>query len=220
MLNREFDSDYGLRQQQLLGEGGADSLAPYVEWRDARAALIERGARPSVRVVTATEELDLPPGFTGIIETVMAAERGPRPYGPRFGTLVHAVLSQVNLSATPETVILNTGLHARIAGAGEDEALAAANAVCAALAHPLLQQARAAPCVHREWPVSWLAGDRLIEGRIDLAFLDSTGWVIIDFKTSADLTLNRRRYQTQLAWYVAAVGSLTGQSARGILLGV
>ena len=28
VLNREFDSDYGLRQQQLLGEGGADSPRP------------------------------------------------------------------------------------------------------------------------------------------------------------------------------------------------
>ena len=220
VLNREFDSDYGLRQQQLLGESGADSLAPYEEWRDARAALIEHGARPSARIVIATEELELPPGFTGTIETVMVGGRAPRPYGPRFGTLVHAVLSQVKLRATPEMVILDTGLHARILGADEDEALAAANAVCAALEHPLLVQARAAARMHREWPVSWHAGDRLIEGRIDLAFLEHAGWVIVDFKTSADLTLHRRRYQTQLAWYVAAVEALTGQPARGILLGV
>ncbi len=220
VLNREFDSDYGLRQQQLLGEGGVDSLAPYQEWRDARAAMLAEGARPSVRIVTATEELAAPPTFTGVIETVLVGDRVPRPYGPRFGTLVHAVLSQVSLSATAEIVVLSAGLHARILGAGEEEALAAANAVCATLEHPLLQQARTSGRTHREWPVSWRTGGQLIEGRIDLAFLDKTGWVIVDFKTSADLTLNRRKYQTQLSWYVAAVEALTGQAARGVLLGV
>ncbi len=220
VLNREFDADYGLRQQQLLGEGGADSLAPYQAWRESRQALLEQGARPSVRVVTATGELESPPGFTGTIETMMVGDRAPRPYGPRFGTLVHAVLSQVDLSATSESVILSAGMHARILGADEDEALAAANAVVAALNHTTLQQARQATRVHREWPVSWRTGDQLIEGRIDLAFLGDGGWVIVDFKTSADLTLNRRKYQSQLAWYVAAVASLSGQPSRGILLGV
>ncbi|MBY0504829.1 MAG: UvrD-helicase domain-containing protein [Bryobacteraceae bacterium] len=219
VLNREFDADYGLRQQQLLGEGGVDSLAPYQEWRDEREKLLAEASRPSDRVVTASEELDLPPAFTGEIETLME-ERAPRPYGPRFGNLVHAVLSQVDLRATPETIILETGLHARILGADEDEALAAANAVRNALQHPYLEQARQARRLHREWPVSWRAAGRLLEGRIDLAFLDERGWTIIDFKTTADLTLHRRRYATQLAWYVAAVETLTGQAARGVLLGV
>jgi ATP-dependent helicase/nuclease subunit A len=220
VLNREFDSDYGLRQQQLLGEGGLDSLKPYEVWRDQRRALIEQAARPSVNVVTATDELAMPPGFRGTIETVIAGERAPRPFGPRFGSLVHAVLSQVNLFATPENVILTTGLHARILGADEDEALAAANAVVAALSHPLFSVARAAQRLHREWPVRWRTEDQLIEGRIDLAYLSESGWVIVDFKTSADLTLYKRRFETQLAWYVAAVESLTEQPARGVLLGV
>ncbi|WP_159136827.1 hypothetical protein, partial [Klebsiella pneumoniae] len=80
------------------------------------------------------------------------------------------MLSQVNLKATTEEVILNTGLHARILGADEDEALAAANAVGTALGHSYLKQARAANRMHREWPVSWRSGENLIEGRIDLAF--------------------------------------------------
>jgi len=220
VLNREFDSDYGLRQQQLLGEGGADSLAPYEAWRESRAAMLAEGARPSFRVITASEELDLPPAFTGRIETVMVGERAARPYGPRFGNLVHAVMSQVDLVANVEAIILLTGLHARILGADEDEALAAANAISAALAHPLLSQARQADRLHREWPVSWRADNRWLEGRIDLAYLSAGTWSIIDFKTTADLTLHRRRYETQLAWYVAAVEALTGQPARGVLLGV
>ena len=150
----------------------------------------------------------------------MVGERAARPYGPRFGTLVHAVLSQVSLAATPEMVILQAGLHARILGADEDEALAAAHAVRTALEHPLLERARQSSRMHREWPVSWRAGDRLLEGRIDLAFREADGWVIVDFKTTTDLALHRRRYETQLAWYVAAVAALTGQAARGILLGV
>ena len=55
---------------------------------------------------------------------------------------------------------------------------------------------------------------------MDLAFLEEGGWVIVDFKTSADLTLHQGRYRAQLAWYVAAVESLTKRPARGILLGV
>lgn len=220
VLNREFDSDYGLRQQQLLGEGGMDSLTTYEAWREAREETITRGARPSVRVVTATGDLEPPLGFTGVIETIHAGERPPRPFGPRFGNLVHAILGHINLQATSEEVQLQARLHARILSAEDDEAHAAAQSVMAALVHPLLQRARAASRHHREWPVSWRSGEHLIEGRIDLAFFDDGQWTIVDFKTTVDLTLHLRRYQSQLAWYIAAVESLTGQSARGILLGV
>ncbi len=59
-----------------------------------------------------------------------------------------------------------------------------ASAIEAALAHPLMARARAAARIHREYPVTLpleQAG-AILEGVIDLAFIENGAWVIVDFK--------------------------------------
>jgi len=63
-------------------------------------------------------------------------------------------------------------------------------------------------------------GGRLMEGVIDLAFVEDNAWVIVDFKTDADITSGGYRYQRQLQWYASALSRLTGLPARAYLLGV
>jgi len=63
-------------------------------------------------------------------------------------------------------------------------------------------------------------GGRLMEGVIDLAFVEDAAWVIVDFKTDADISGHRDRYQRQLQWYASALSRLTGLPARAYLLGV
>jgi ATP-dependent helicase/nuclease subunit A len=61
---------------------------------------------------------------------------------------------------------------------------------------------------------------RLMEGIIDLAFVEDGAWVIVDFKTDADVSRAREQYQRQLQWYASALTRLTGLPARAYLLGV
>jgi len=109
--------------------------------------------------------------------------------------------------------------HGRLLGAGDDEIQAASAAARAALGHPLMDRARGAKRAFRELPVTLkLEGGRLVEGSIDLAFLEHGVWRIVDFKTDAHVSGNRTRYERQLRWYRAAIEKATGQRAECYLL--
>ena len=60
----------------------------------------------------------------------------------------------------------------------------------------------------------------MLEGTIDLAFLEGGVWTVVDFKTDADIGTKRQQYERQLQWYVYAISRVTGQPARGVLLSV
>ena len=106
----------------------------------------------------------------------------------------------------------------RIAGASAEEISAAADAVEAALRHPLLQAAASSDECRREEPLLHrLADGTLLEGVVDLAFRDAAGWTVIDFKTDAP---DRPQYAAQLRLYCAAVEAATGLAARAVLLAV
>jgi ATP-dependent helicase/nuclease subunit A len=213
------EGDHGLRQEELLKDDGGASAAAYQAWREQRAKTIDSAARPEFAVFLASQASDAPPDPV-IVEMVASAhETGPT--GKRFGTLVHAVLRDVPLDAGPSAIRQWTQLNARIVGAPSEETEAACARIEAALQHPLLERARAAKRKHREYPVMLrVDGGRLMEGVIDLAFVEDGGWAIVDFKTDADLTSHREQYQRQLQWYASALSRLTGLPARAYLLGV
>jgi ATP-dependent exoDNAse (exonuclease V) beta subunit len=60
-----------------------------------------------------------------------------------------------------------------------------------------------------------LEDGRLLEGVIDLAFVEQDRWVVVDFKSDS---LNAARYERQLQWYLYALSKLTGREAAGHLL--
>jgi ATP-dependent exoDNAse (exonuclease V) beta subunit len=262
-------SSFGLRRDDLIVKDGdmfavEDRLAEYEQWRDDRASVIAQGARPSVRVQTATawaaeaarvglDEaiLDLPPeggshestdkGDTLFgepvasfddpvasafrrkdIEVVQIPGAGKRPRGPRFGTLVHAVLATVPLDAPDDLIARTAETHARIlGGVPAEEVAAAATVVSTVLRHDLIARARASASVTRETPVSWLHKDgTLIEGVLDLAFEEGGETVVVDFKTDYELAAGETRYRAQLLQYVTAVSRATGRAASGVLFRV
>jgi hypothetical protein len=222
-LNLGEEGDHGLRQEELLKDDSGTSAAAYQAWQEQRAKIIGSGARPEFSVFLASQALDAPPD--PVIVEVVAAGHETGPTGKRFGTLVHAVLRDVPLDAGPGTIRQWAQLNARIIGAPPEEAAAACARVDAALRHPLLDRARAAERKHREYPVMLrVDGGRLMEGVIDLAFVEDGGWVIVDFKTDADISGHssgrRDQYQRQLQWYASALSRLTGLPARAYLLGV
>ena len=145
-----------------------------------------------------------------------------RPSGPRFGSLVHAVLATVPLdesAAAEETAVL----HGRLLGAPDAEVAAAAAAVTAALRHPLLARARAALArgeCRREAPVAALDDGTLVEGVVDLAFRESGRWTVVDFKTDRELDEALDVYRRQVALYAALVARATGEPATPVLMRV
>ena len=220
-LKLNVDPALGLRQKELLAEDGGASLAEYREWERQRTENLVRGSKPRFEVFLASQATAAPPGEEIPVTTEFASQPEGRPGGRRFGTLVHAVLRDVELHADAAAVERLAQSAARSIGTTAPEAAAARDAVQAALAHSLLQRARASKRMHREYPILLKLEDaRLVEGVIDLAFLENDAWVVVDFKTDADLSDRRAMYERQVQWYAHALAALTNIPASAVLLGV
>jgi ATP-dependent exoDNAse (exonuclease V) beta subunit len=220
---------FGLRRQDLIEEAGPDVLEAdrrsYQEWQRAREAACEGGARPTFVVQTVTEwarraaDGDAEPPEVTVVD---AASGIPRPAGPRFGTLVHAVLATVALDAQRDAIAQVAEVQARILGATPEEAAAVTALVEAALAHPLLTRAREAWRVdrcRRETPISAVEADgSILEGVLDLAFEEENGWTVVDFKTQAELARPLARYRRQVGAYASVVTRVTGRPARAVVM--
>ena len=104
----------------------------------------------------------------------------------------------------------------------DEEVYAAAEAISAALRHPLfarVREAEASGRCDRELPIVWRAPDgALVEGTIDLAFDDGQSTTVIDFKTDREMGADSSRYRRQLAIYCQALAELRGGRVRGVLL--
>ena len=219
--------NFGLRQEHVLTEEpGADveGQERYDAWRQARTERLEAGRRKTRDVVVVTEQLEGPYGAEARI-SYAATERAPgRPAGIRFGTLVHTLLRDVSLDSTTAQIAKLAQLHAAILAAPAEESVAAVLAVERALRHPVFERARAAAArsaALREPPfVIALSDGRLLEGTIDLAFEENGNWIVVDFKTDADVEARRARYEIQLAWYLFALEKIKALPVEGVLLTV
>jgi ATP-dependent helicase/nuclease subunit A len=230
-------SSFGLRRDDLIVKDGdmfavEDRLAEYEKWRGDRAEAIAAGARPSVRFQTATAwaadaaRLGIDEAIAaggGAIQVLQIPGAEKRPRGPRFGSLVHAVLATVPLDASEAVIASTARTHGRILNpaASAEEVAAAGVVVSAVLGHELIARARASASIMRETPVSWLQKDgTLIEGILDLAFEEAEGTLVVDFKTDHELAAGEMRYRAQLMQYVNAVARATGRPASGVLFRV
>ena len=216
-LKLNVEGGLGLHQKEILADDGGGSLAAYRDWQAARARVIESGSHPESQVFVASLAMEAP---ATIIRVEIATARPARKAaGRRFGTLVHNVMRDVPLAADRTTIQRLVDWNTRLLGSPQEEGDAGAAAVESALAHPLLQRARAAQRCHREYPLVLKLDDgRVLEGVIDLAFVENEQWVIVDFKTDADTSDRRAQYQRQLQWYGFALTRLTKMPAQAFLL--
>jgi len=231
-LNLDVEETMGLRQRRLLeadesGKASQQGVRDYEAWYAARESMLHAAAAPSRRIVTATELAvaagrgEIAIGEAAEITTQEVARDAARPRGPRFGTLVHAMLMSCGANTRTDAIAGFAAMHARILGATDAEAAAAIDAVARALASPLLRRAAEAEEIRREAPVLIRLDDgAMVEGVADLAFLDRDGWVVVDFKTDADIAPRLEEYRAQLSLYVRAIRQATGAPARGVLLRV
>ena len=244
VLRLDADSGYGLRRDDLISKDGdpakvAVRLAAYEKWRTERDAATAKARVPSLRVRTATSVAgdraverapDLPFDQTSTIpeiEVIDFSRSAERPFGPRFGTLVHATLATVPLDATEAVIKAVAHVQGRIIPTvdrkpyADEEVYAAVEVVTSLLKDPLFDRVREAERAgrcDRELPIVWKAPDgTLIEGTIDLAFEDLTGLTVVDFKTDRELSTDLEQYKRQLTVYCQALGMVRNTVARGIL---
>ena len=233
VLDLDVDIRFGIRQEELLSKTVAAEtverdLQRYRDWRNRRDRTREQAAVPSLLVETVTRRAealaakaeDAP---TPAVEVIGPAPDADRPAGPRFGSLVHALLAAAPLDR-PDGVAEMAAMHGRILGASEDEIEAASAAAGAALGHPLLERARAAMArgeCRREEPVAGRDdGGTLVEGVVDLAFREAGAWTVVDFKTDQELDAEVERYRRQVALYAELIARATGEPATPLLLRV
>jgi ATP-dependent exoDNAse (exonuclease V) beta subunit len=224
-LRLDVEPSFGLSQEDILIEGDGvrarESVASYEQWRVSREAVIAAGAKPSLDVFIATDAVEPPEGYADSVRITRVPRSERRPKGSRFGSLVHLVLRDVDFTASEDAVERVTRTHARIVAAPDEEVTAAIGAVLACLKHPLLDLARKSSKVHREWPVVARTDDgKILDAIIDLAFEDSEGWIVLDFKTDAEDLGRVAKYRRQVGWYVRGVEVALGKRPQGWLLHV
>ncbi|MEM9407625.1 MAG: UvrD-helicase domain-containing protein [Acidobacteriota bacterium] len=226
LLDLAVKPRFGLRQQEILSEdeGAVEverNLTRYRDWLEERERVQQAGARPSVDLVRVVD-LEVSPPKPQTVRWASTERNLERPSGLRFGSLVHVLLQHADASSD---LGLLARQHGRLLESSIEEIDAAVAAVEAARRHELVADAESSARVCREMPFTLpLGGEdesspRVLEGTIDLAYLDSDGdnWVVVDFKTDHEVP-EREAYERQVAWYCHALKELTGRNATGILL--
>jgi len=216
-------ANLGLRQEAIL-TGDADgvdsaSLLAYRDWKQERDSANTAGQKKEFDLFTATQAAAAPGGFSARVNLETIAKPTGRASGARFGTLVHTILRDAALDGKDVEPLAK--VHGRILGATDQEIAHAAQAVAAALKHPLLERARRSPSCRRELPILLKLDDnRVLEGIIDLAFQENGAWHIVDFKSDAEIGPNRARYENQLRWYCFAMARLNNAPVEAHLLSI
>ena len=228
------EAPLGIRRPDLIVKDVAPQtveagLFAYNNWRNRRNTAVTTGTQGSMAIRTVTESAKII-GTDGqtptlpAVEIVELARATNRPSGPRFGSLVHAVLASIPLDGDLKLIRELATVHGRIIGATAEEIAAAGEAVAAALAHWVFDQARSAAKQHlcrREAPIAWRDHEGfLMEGVVDIAFEQDRRWIVIDFKTDEDLGEHEIVYRRQVGLYAAAIEAATGRPATAMLMRV
>jgi ATP-dependent helicase/nuclease subunit A len=219
---------FGIRQEELLKESKdpeilKKDLETYRNWRTRWDGVRQRASLASLTFRTARDQARTDLGeLESEVQVIEVYRDSDRPAGVRFGALVHAALAAVPLGANDAQVREITSLYARILGNDKQEAVAALTAVQSVLVHPFMTRAREAilkgQC-RRETPITLARADgTLVEGVLDLAFLEKDRWTVVDFKTDRELEKELERYKRQVALYALSIKRSTGQACAGVLM--
>jgi ATP-dependent exoDNAse (exonuclease V) beta subunit len=226
-LKLDAQPRFGIRQENLIGKEVDPSIinagvARHAAWRTARDTALELGSRPSFLVRTATETAAVMTETGAEVQVVELTRDSARPAGPRYGTLVHAVLATVQLDPSREQVDQAARLQGRILGATEEEIRSACTVAASVLQHSLMARARKAAAsgrCRRETPIALRQPDgSIVDGIIDLAFLENGTWTVVDFKTDRELERGLPVYRRQVGLYASAIQAATGVKTAGVLM--
>ncbi len=189
------------------------ALHMYRTWDAERHTVRARGGQSgALTTVTALTEADtqdqLFPRQGG------ARERSVRYASLRLGRAVHAALRKREYSAD---ALRGSGLW----NPAEQEE--AKRLIETALTSPVMTRAQGAREHFSELPFVLHHEDRLLEGVIDLAFVEDGMWIVVDFKTDAvtgmeEMEARASSYWPQLSLYALALEQLTGRPVKEQIL--
>ena len=209
----------GLRDEEVLVHdeaGSAEGQQRYQTWKASREEALLAGARASLTIIRPSDVDTPPPREYEVIVHNLLDSTVPR--GRRFGVLVHTLLRDIPFQATDQDLKHLARFHARVMRATDSELAQAIQAVGRILKDDLVAPAGRAERCLREHPITHrMDGDRLVEGTIDLAYLSSGEWTLIDFKTAAEFEDHLAEYRNQIQWYALALGEATKQPVKPYL---
>ncbi len=213
----------GLRDEEVLMHdeaGSAEGQQRYQTWKAERKAALQAGAQGSLTIIRPSD-VDTPPPRRHEVTVYSLHDSAAPPRGRRFGVLVHTLLRDVPLRAGDRQLEKLARFHARVMRATDSELGEAIEAVGRVLEDDLVAPAGEAERCLREYPITHrLDGERLVEGTIDLAYLRSGEWTLIDFKTAAEFEDHLAEYSNQIQWYALALAEATRQRVKPYLVRV
>lgn len=190
-----------------------DEVAPLLDerrqWREALVAL-SIGAEPAQREAE-HESWKFGKERAGWRGTGVAAS---------VGTAFHRIMQHLQLSDDP--MLQSLVEQAAIAEGIPDQQATLRQIVVATLKHPLIERARKARRIWRELPFALSEEGELREGYIDLLFEESSGLVLVDYKTD-DIEPRKMdeavsHYASQASLYMRAVEQITQRRPNEVLL--
>ncbi len=154
---------------------------------------------------------ELPPFLAGT--QLSAADRG---------TAAHKALGALDLSLLRGAEALPAAVNAQLAALAQRGVLTAEELsaidpgdILAFLRSDMGARMLASPRVQREWGFCLRDGDLLVQGVIDLCFLENGAWVLVDYKTDrCPAEELPAMYGDQLRWYARALREITGLPVR------
>jgi ATP-dependent exoDNAse (exonuclease V) beta subunit len=190
-------------------------LRQRADWQHQRDALVTSAGQTRA-VVRASELVANPAARVG--------ERAGSPAGGQdFGKLVHSLL-ELHLTGRVSVDRLNDAA-ARLGtqfGLSGTTAESAAVMVAGAVNTPVVQRLRAAERLFLEVPFTYVDSGSIVEGRIDALAQESTGLLLVDFKTDRVQAGGEgelaTRYAQQIQAYANAVRTATGKNVRTAVL--
>ncbi len=239
---------FGVRRDDLIVKDVpkhviADGRSEYDRWRLARDDARASGAAPSLQVQTAREwaarpddrdadrerdaarELEVAVDVAVVdVAGFAAGDPSSSSGGAALGLLVHEIVALVPLDVDRAGLQAVAARQVQILGLRSDDVDPAVLKVERLLQHDLMRRARAADArrdCRRETPITCLVDGTMVEGVVDLAFLESDCWHVLDFKTDRELNpATEGRYRRQVSLYARAIAEATGQPAQGYLVRV
>ena len=145
------------------------------------------------------------------------------------GTAVHKALGLIDYGIlrgpqAPSSALISGELDRLLAGrqlTQAERAVLKPEDLAAFFASPAGRRALSSPLVRREWSFNLMAGkDTMVQGVLDLCFLEEDEWVLVDYKTDyvTEMGTLLDRYAAQLSWYRRALETLTGRRVREALI--
>lgn len=207
----------GVRSDEVLRPVPSvdDGMRAHRAWMDARAAAIEDGSIPTLRVASARARARLPQSETAPwIERVQTEIHGERPQGRRIESLFRGALEAVQPGDREEVIAALVRARARTVGADPEEEHTVVRALCALVRHPWFEEATP----HRRHVPIAASDERgvIVHGTIDLIREEEDEHLAVRILlTEEDPTEAQRAEAAILA---TALADATGKTTRASIL--